>query len=111
REVTIYAPTAFLADALDDAVFILGPKKGLALVDGFPDCGALIVDADNQVWTSKVLEGKLHRTAAPTDGICSHRWRKTTNSRQTLPLWAAASWAARSRCVWRRAAWPSPSSS
>jgi thiamine biosynthesis lipoprotein len=69
REVTIYAPTAFLADALDDAVFILGPKKGLALVDGFPDCGALIVDADNQVWTSKVLEGKLQRTAAPTDGI------------------------------------------
>jgi thiamine biosynthesis lipoprotein len=69
REVTIYAPTAFLADALDDAVFILGPKKGLALVDTFPDCGALIVDAANQVWTSKVLEGKLQRTAAPTDGI------------------------------------------
>jgi len=69
REVTIYAPTAFLADALDDAVFILGPKKGLALVDGFPDCGALIVDASNQVWISKGLEGKLQRTAAPTDGI------------------------------------------
>jgi thiamine biosynthesis lipoprotein len=69
REVTIYAPTAFLADALDDAVFILGPKKGLALVDAFPDCGALIVDASNQVWTSKSLEGKLQRTAAPTDGI------------------------------------------
>jgi thiamine biosynthesis lipoprotein len=69
REVTIYAPTAFLADALDDAVFILGPKKGLALVDGFPDCAALIVDAANQVWTSKSLEGKLQRTAAPTDGI------------------------------------------
>jgi FAD:protein FMN transferase len=69
REVTIYAPTAFLADALDDAVFILGPKKGLALVDGFPDCGALVVDATNQVWTSKMLEGKLQRTAPPTDGI------------------------------------------
>ena len=69
REVTIYAPTAFLADALDDAVFILGPKKGLALVEGTPDCGALIVDASNQVWISKRLEGKLQRTAAPTDGI------------------------------------------
>jgi thiamine biosynthesis lipoprotein len=69
REVTIYAPTAFLADALDDAVFILGPKKGMALVDGLPDCGAFIVDANNEVWTSKVLEGKLARTAAPTDGI------------------------------------------
>jgi thiamine biosynthesis lipoprotein len=69
REVTIFAPTAFLADALDDAVFILGPKKGLALVEAYPDCAALIVDAHNQVWTSKSLEGKLQRTAAPTDGI------------------------------------------
>jgi FAD:protein FMN transferase len=69
RGVTIFAPTALLADALDDAVFILGPKKGLALVDSFPDCAAVIVDPKNQVWTSKSLEGKLQRTAAPTDGI------------------------------------------
>jgi thiamine biosynthesis lipoprotein len=69
REVTIFAPTAFLADALDDAVFILGPQKGMALVEKFPGCAALIVDAKNQVWTSKSLEGKLQRTAAPTDGI------------------------------------------
>jgi FAD:protein FMN transferase len=69
REVTIFAPTAFLADALDDAVFILGPKKGLALVESFPDCSTMIVDAKNQVWTSKSLEGKLQRTGPPTDGI------------------------------------------
>jgi thiamine biosynthesis lipoprotein len=69
REVTIFAPTAFLADALDDSVFILGPKKGLALVESYPDCAALIVDAHNEVWTSKSLEGRLQRTAAPTDGI------------------------------------------
>jgi len=69
REVTIFAPTAFLADALDDAVFILGPKKGLALVDSFPDCSTLIVDAGNQVWMSKSLEGKLQRTMPPTGGI------------------------------------------
>jgi len=69
REVTIFAPTAFLADALDDAVFILGPKKGLALVDSYPDCSTLVVDAKNQVWMSKSLEGKLQRTAAPMEGI------------------------------------------
>jgi thiamine biosynthesis lipoprotein len=69
REVTIFAPTAFLADALDDAVFILGPAKGLALVDSFPDCSTLIVDAKNKVWTSRSLEGKLLRTGPPTDGI------------------------------------------
>jgi thiamine biosynthesis lipoprotein len=69
REVTIFAPTAFLADALDDAAFILGPKAGLALVDGTPDCAAVIVDAQNRVWMSKSLEGKLVRTGAPTEGI------------------------------------------
>ena len=69
REVTIFAPNAFLADALDDSVFILGPKKGLELVESYPDCATLIVDAQNKVWMSKSLEGKLQRTAAPTDGI------------------------------------------
>jgi thiamine biosynthesis lipoprotein len=69
REVTVFAPTAFLADALDDSVFILGPQRGMALIDSFPDCATLIVDAHNQVWMSKSLEGKLQRTAAPTDGI------------------------------------------
>ena len=73
REVTIFAPNAFLADALDDSVFILGPKKGMELVDSYPDCATLIVDAQNKVWISKSLEGKLQRTAAPTDGILMDR--------------------------------------
>jgi thiamine biosynthesis lipoprotein len=69
RGVTILAPTAFLADALDDAVFIIGPKKGLELVASLPGCAAFIVDGNNKVWMSKSLEGKLQRTKAPTDGI------------------------------------------
>ena len=68
RGVTIFAPTAFLADALDDAVFILGPERGMALVDSYPGCSAMIVDAANKVWVSKSLEGKLERTKAPTEG-------------------------------------------
>jgi len=67
RGVTIFAPTAFLADALDDAVFILGPQRGMALVDSYPDCSAMIVDARNKVWVSKSLEGKLQRTGEPTE--------------------------------------------
>lgn len=69
RAVTIFAPNAFLADALDDPVFILGPKKGMKLVDSFPDCATMIIDAKNQVWMSRSLEGKLQRLGAPTDGI------------------------------------------
>lgn len=49
RSVTIWAPTALLADTIDDAVFILGPEKGLKLVESVDGCGAVIVDARNKV--------------------------------------------------------------
>jgi thiamine biosynthesis lipoprotein len=67
RSVTIYAPTAFLADEIDDAVFILGPEKGLKLVESLDDVGAVIVDAHDNVHVSKRLEGKLRITGVPTD--------------------------------------------
>ena len=68
RSVTVWAGDAFTADAVDDAVFILGPAKGLALVESLPDVGAVIVDRDNKVWVSKRLEGKVHLSHPPTDG-------------------------------------------
>jgi thiamine biosynthesis lipoprotein len=67
RSVTIYAPTALLADEIDDAVFILGPEKGLKLVESLSDVGAVIVDPHDNVHVSKRLEGKLRITAVPTD--------------------------------------------
>jgi thiamine biosynthesis lipoprotein len=69
RSVTIYAKDAFTADALDDAVFILGPEKGLELVESIDDAGAVIVDANNRVIVSKRLEGMLKIERPPTDGI------------------------------------------
>jgi thiamine biosynthesis lipoprotein len=68
RSVTVWAKDALTADAIDDAVFILGPTKGLALVESIDDCGAVIVDANNKVWISKRLEGVLQMTGKPTDG-------------------------------------------
>lgn len=68
RSVTVWAGDAFTADAVDDAVFILGPEKGLALIESLPDVGAVIVDHVNKVWISKRLEGKVHVSRAPTDG-------------------------------------------
>jgi thiamine biosynthesis lipoprotein len=67
RSVTIYAPTALLADEIDDAVFILGPERGMALVESIDGVGAVIVDAKNNVHVSKRIEAALHLTAAPTD--------------------------------------------
>jgi thiamine biosynthesis lipoprotein len=69
RSVTIWAKNAFTADALDDAVFILGPAKGMQLVDSIDEAGAIIVDAQNKVWISKRLEGKVNVLRPPTDGI------------------------------------------
>jgi thiamine biosynthesis lipoprotein len=68
RSVTIWAKDAFTADAIDDAVFILGAEKGLALVESIDDCGAVIVDAQNKVWVSRRLKEKLHVLRAPTNG-------------------------------------------
>jgi thiamine biosynthesis lipoprotein len=67
RSVTIWAPTALVADEIDDAVFILGPEKGLALVESLDGVGAVIVDARNKVWVSKRIESGLEILRQPTD--------------------------------------------
>ncbi len=69
RSVTIWAPTALTADEIDDAVFILGPQKGLALVESLDGVGAVIVDARNRVWTSKRLEGRVRPVHPPADAL------------------------------------------
>lgn len=69
RSVTIWAKTALLADEIDDAVFILGPERGLELVEKLDGVGAVIVDAHNHLWISKRLQGLVRLTAAPSDGI------------------------------------------
>jgi len=69
RSVTIWAKTALLADEIDDAVFVLGPEKGLALVESLDDVGAIIIDAKNNLVVSKRLHGKLKIERVWTDGI------------------------------------------
>jgi thiamine biosynthesis lipoprotein len=69
RSVTIFAPTALLADALDDAIFIIGPERGLKLAAEFADVGVVIVDAHNKVWISPKLKPIVHIRHPPTDGV------------------------------------------
>ena len=69
RSVTIWAKDAFTADAIDDAVFILGPEKGLKLVESIDDCGAVIVDEHNKLWvSSRLRERHLQVLRPPTEG-------------------------------------------
>lgn len=52
RSVSVIADSALLADGLDDAIFVLGPARGLELARHFPGVEVLIVDAENGVWRS-----------------------------------------------------------
>ena len=68
RSVTILSKRAILADGLSTGVFLLGPAKGMALIEQLPDVEGVIVGADNQVHVSSGLQGKLEIVHEPTPG-------------------------------------------
>ena len=47
--VTILGPDATFTDALSTSVFVLGPEKGLALIDRLPGIDAIVIDADGRL--------------------------------------------------------------
>jgi thiamine biosynthesis lipoprotein len=67
RSVTIVTDKAVIADGLSTGVFVLGPEKGMALIERLPDVEGVIVTSDNHVLVSSGLEGKLVLIAPPTD--------------------------------------------
>jgi FAD:protein FMN transferase len=67
RSVTVWATDATTADGVDDAIFILGPERGLKLVESLDGVGAVIVDAKNRVFVSERVKDKVHVLKAPTD--------------------------------------------
>lgn len=59
RSVTILAKDAVTADALATAVFVMGPEKGLRLIEAMEGVEALIVSADGKIIQSQDLKGKV----------------------------------------------------
>lgn len=53
--VTILGPDTTFTDALSTSVFVLGPDKGLALIDRLPGIDAIIIDAEGQLRYSAEL--------------------------------------------------------
>ena len=54
QSVTVIAPDAVDADAYATAVFVLGPKKGLALLRSLPGVEGIVVDSDGKVlWSDE----------------------------------------------------------
>jgi len=67
RSVTIWAPDATTADGVDDAVFILGPERGLKLVESLDGVGAVVVDERNRVFISERVKDRVKVLKPPTD--------------------------------------------
>jgi len=67
RSVTLVTNRAVLADALAKAVFVLGPRDGLALLARIPNVEGVIVGAHNEVVVSPGLRNRLDLRAQPTD--------------------------------------------
>lgn len=55
--VTILGPQAVFTDALSTAVFVLGPVKGLALINKMPGIDAIIIDPQGRLLYSDDLSG------------------------------------------------------
>ena len=83
--VTVIAPTGLWADAIDTAVFIMGPERGLPLLEHAPGgrVEAIAVDPEMRVWATPggaemlILRAELDAAwhigpEAPRDGVDAH---------------------------------------
>ena len=65
RSVTIICPDVELADALDDAVFVLGPVEGLALINQLKGVQATVITDEGQTLVSRGMQLNPYHSAAP----------------------------------------------
>lgn len=68
RAVTVVTDDALRADLWSTALFVLGPARGMALVEQLPGLEAVFVGADNRVTVSSGLAGRLEILHAPGAG-------------------------------------------
>ncbi|HAO92705.1 MAG: hypothetical protein A2X93_00935 [Deltaproteobacteria bacterium GWC2_56_8] len=60
RSATIIAKDPTLADALSTAVFVMGPEKGMELIERLPDVEGVIVDSSGSVTKSSGFRGEIY---------------------------------------------------
>ncbi|MBA3964494.1 MAG: FAD:protein FMN transferase [Nitrospirales bacterium] len=59
QSVTVIAKDGVLADGLDTGIFVMGPDKGMALIESLPDVEGVIVDQEGTVFVSSGLKSRL----------------------------------------------------
>jgi thiamine biosynthesis lipoprotein len=58
RSVTVIGPDATVTDGLSTTVFVMGPERGLALIEATPGYAAVVIDAERNVRFSKALQSR-----------------------------------------------------
>lgn len=59
QSVTVIAREGTMADGLDTGIFVLGPERGMALVEQLPEVEAIIVDQHGRVHVSSGLRDRV----------------------------------------------------
>lgn len=59
QSVTIVASEGVVADGLDTGIFVMGPVRGMELVERLPDVEAVIIDDDGRMTVSSALRHRL----------------------------------------------------
>ena len=59
QSVTVIASQGVMADGLDTGIFVIGPEKGMALIERLTEVEGVIVAADGKVTVSSGLKGRL----------------------------------------------------
>lgn len=59
QSVTVIAAEGTVADGLDTGIFVLGPEKGMVLVEQLPDVEAVIIDDQGRMTVSSGLRSRL----------------------------------------------------
>lgn len=58
RSVTVVGPDGTITDALSTTLFVLGPERGMALLDGLPEYDAVFIEAGHVVRLSSGLASR-----------------------------------------------------
>lgn len=59
QSVTVIAKEGVMADGLDTGIFVMGPQRGMELVERLPDVEAVIVDRDGHILVSSGLRDRV----------------------------------------------------
>jgi FAD:protein FMN transferase len=69
HSVSVIGPDATTTDGLTKPVFILGPKKGLKLIESIPGVDAVVIDAAGRMFYSSGLMNERSEDAAPAGPV------------------------------------------